>query len=72
MDPEEVPLDEQCERLPYEASKWEFNRERLKLGNNMFIYSIIAWYCWVLYDVSIRAAGFCWFQQKIDKLRLQS
>ncbi|XP_013918690.1 PREDICTED: vascular endothelial growth factor receptor 1, partial [Thamnophis sirtalis] len=31
MDPEEVPLDEQCERLPYEASKWEFARERLKL-----------------------------------------
>lgn len=43
MDPEEVPLDEQCERLPYEASKWEFTRERLKLGNNMFIYSTIAW-----------------------------
>ncbi|XP_048350589.1 vascular endothelial growth factor receptor 1 isoform X2 [Sphaerodactylus townsendi] len=32
MDPEEVPLDEQCERLPYDASKWEFARERLKLG----------------------------------------
>lgn len=33
MDPDEVPLDEQCERLPYDASKWEFARERLKLGN---------------------------------------
>lgn len=33
MDPEEVPLDEQCQRLPYDASKWEFARERLKLGN---------------------------------------
>lgn len=32
MDPDEVPLDEQCERLPYDASKWEFARERLKLG----------------------------------------
>ncbi|MBN3321676.1 VGFR1 factor, partial [Atractosteus spatula] len=31
MDPGEVPLDEQCERLPYDASKWEFPRERLKL-----------------------------------------
>ncbi|XP_027446642.1 vascular endothelial growth factor receptor 1 isoform X2 [Zalophus californianus] len=31
MDPDEVPLDEQCERLPYDASKWEFARERLKL-----------------------------------------
>ncbi|XP_062830747.1 vascular endothelial growth factor receptor 1 isoform X1 [Anolis carolinensis] len=35
MDPEEVPLDEQCERLPYEASKWEFARERLKLGKTL-------------------------------------
>ena len=33
MDPDEVPLDEQCDRLPYDASKWEFARERLKLGN---------------------------------------
>ncbi|XP_042325442.1 vascular endothelial growth factor receptor 2 [Sceloporus undulatus] len=32
MDPDEVPMDEQCERLPYDASKWEFPRERLKLG----------------------------------------
>ncbi|XP_041116100.1 vascular endothelial growth factor receptor 1-like [Polyodon spathula] len=32
MDPGEVPLDEQCERLPYDASKWEFPRDRLKLG----------------------------------------
>ncbi|XP_037655807.1 vascular endothelial growth factor receptor 1 isoform X2 [Choloepus didactylus] len=35
MDPDEVPLDEQCERLPYEASKWEFARERLKLGKSL-------------------------------------
>ncbi|XP_066115041.1 vascular endothelial growth factor receptor 1 isoform X2 [Saccopteryx bilineata] len=35
MDPEEVPLDEQCERLPYDASKWEFARERLKLGKSL-------------------------------------
>uniref|UniRef100_S4R9I0 receptor protein-tyrosine kinase n=1 Tax=Petromyzon marinus TaxID=7757 RepID=S4R9I0_PETMA len=32
MDPGEVPLDEQCQRLPYDASKWEFPRDRLKLG----------------------------------------
>ncbi|XP_014450388.1 vascular endothelial growth factor receptor 2 [Alligator mississippiensis] len=32
MDPDEVPLDEHCERLPYDASKWEFPRDRLKLG----------------------------------------
>ncbi|XP_077015052.1 vascular endothelial growth factor receptor 1 isoform X2 [Tamandua tetradactyla] len=35
MDPDEMPLDEQCERLPYEASKWEFARERLKLGKSL-------------------------------------
>ncbi|KYO27409.1 vascular endothelial growth factor receptor 1 [Alligator mississippiensis] len=35
MDPEEVPLDEQCELLPYDASKWEFARERLKLGKSL-------------------------------------
>ncbi|OCT99507.1 vascular endothelial growth factor receptor 2 [Xenopus laevis] len=32
MDPSEVPLEEQCERLSYDASKWEFSRDRLKLG----------------------------------------
>lgn len=32
MDPDEMPLDERCERLPYDASKWEFPRDRLKLG----------------------------------------
>ncbi|XP_072333046.1 vascular endothelial growth factor receptor 1 isoform X1 [Scyliorhinus torazame] len=32
MDPDEVPLDEQCERLPYDDNKWEFPRDRLKLG----------------------------------------
>ncbi|XP_007522452.2 vascular endothelial growth factor receptor 1 [Erinaceus europaeus] len=35
MDPDEVPLDEQCERLPYDANKWEFARERLKLGKSL-------------------------------------
>uniref|UniRef100_A0A8C6XB37 receptor protein-tyrosine kinase n=1 Tax=Naja naja TaxID=35670 RepID=A0A8C6XB37_NAJNA len=32
MDPDEVPMDEQCERLPYDANKWEFPQDRLKLG----------------------------------------
>ncbi|XP_074842058.1 vascular endothelial growth factor receptor 1 isoform X2 [Carettochelys insculpta] len=35
MDPDEVPLDEQCERLPFDASKWEFARDRLKLGKSL-------------------------------------
>ncbi|EMP37579.1 Vascular endothelial growth factor receptor 1 [Chelonia mydas] len=35
MDPDEVPLDEQCEHLPFDASKWEFARERLKLGKSL-------------------------------------
>ncbi|XP_037673612.1 vascular endothelial growth factor receptor 3 isoform X2 [Choloepus didactylus] len=32
MDPGEVPLEEQCEHLSYDASQWEFPRERLHLG----------------------------------------
>ncbi|XP_024114848.1 vascular endothelial growth factor receptor 2 isoform X1 [Oryzias melastigma] len=32
LDSEDMPMDEQCERLTYDASKWEFPRDRLKLG----------------------------------------
>ncbi|KAM9763174.1 vascular endothelial growth factor receptor 2 isoform 1-T1 [Menidia menidia] len=32
LDSEDMPMDEQCERLTYDANKWEFPRERLKLG----------------------------------------
>uniref|UniRef100_A0AAY4E811 receptor protein-tyrosine kinase n=1 Tax=Denticeps clupeoides TaxID=299321 RepID=A0AAY4E811_9TELE len=32
MDPDQMPLEEQCERLPYDSSKWEFPRDRLRLG----------------------------------------
>ncbi|KAM9310211.1 LOW QUALITY PROTEIN: vascular endothelial growth factor receptor 3 [Pholidichthys leucotaenia] len=32
MDPGEVPLDEQCEYLPYDSSEWEVPRDRLRLG----------------------------------------
>ncbi|XP_078404089.1 vascular endothelial growth factor receptor 2 [Cetorhinus maximus] len=32
MDPDEIPMDEQCKQLSYDASKWEFPRDRLKLG----------------------------------------
>ncbi|XP_041051101.1 vascular endothelial growth factor receptor kdr-like isoform X1 [Carcharodon carcharias] len=35
MDPDEVPLDEQCEHLPYDSSKWEFPRDRLRLGKTL-------------------------------------
>lgn len=27
-----MPLDEQCEYLPYDSSQWEVSRERLRLG----------------------------------------
>ncbi|XP_017284342.1 vascular endothelial growth factor receptor 2 isoform X2 [Kryptolebias marmoratus] len=33
LDSEDMPMDEQCERLTYDASKWEFPRDRLKLGD---------------------------------------
>ncbi|XP_066532939.1 vascular endothelial growth factor receptor 2 [Hoplias malabaricus] len=32
LDSEDMPMDEHCERLTYDANKWEFPRERLKLG----------------------------------------
>uniref|UniRef100_A0A3Q3H2H1 Vascular endothelial growth factor receptor 3 n=1 Tax=Labrus bergylta TaxID=56723 RepID=A0A3Q3H2H1_9LABR len=32
MDPGEVPLDEQCEYLPYDSSQWEISRDKLRLG----------------------------------------
>ncbi|XP_061691509.1 vascular endothelial growth factor receptor 3 [Syngnathoides biaculeatus] len=32
MDPLEVPLEEQCEYLPYDSSSWEIPRDRLRLG----------------------------------------
>lgn len=32
MDPDQMPLDEQCDRLPYDSNKWEFPRDRLRLG----------------------------------------
>uniref|UniRef100_A0A8C1F9W9 Vascular endothelial growth factor receptor 3 n=1 Tax=Cyprinus carpio carpio TaxID=630221 RepID=A0A8C1F9W9_CYPCA len=32
MDPGEVPLEEQCEYLPYDSSQWEISRDRLHLG----------------------------------------
>ncbi|KAJ8255109.1 hypothetical protein GJAV_G00201010 [Gymnothorax javanicus] len=35
MDPDEMPLDEQCDRLPYDGSKWEFPRDRLRLGKTL-------------------------------------
>ncbi|KAL2077803.1 hypothetical protein ACEWY4_027307 [Coilia grayii] len=32
MDPGEVPLEDQCEYLPYDSSQWEISRDRLRLG----------------------------------------
>ncbi|XP_061901702.1 vascular endothelial growth factor receptor 3 isoform X2 [Entelurus aequoreus] len=32
MDPGVVPVDEQCEYLPYDSSQWEIPRDRLRLG----------------------------------------
>ncbi|XP_034562745.1 vascular endothelial growth factor receptor 1 isoform X2 [Notolabrus celidotus] len=32
LDTGEGPMEEQCERLQYDPNKWEFPRERLKLG----------------------------------------
>ncbi|KAG5263725.1 hypothetical protein AALO_G00267910 [Alosa alosa] len=35
MDPGEVPLEDQCEYLPYDSSQWEIGRDRLRLGKSL-------------------------------------
>ncbi|MEQ2174413.1 hypothetical protein GOODEAATRI_007717 [Goodea atripinnis] len=35
LDSEDLPMDEQCERLTYDANKWEFPRDRLKLESSV-------------------------------------
>lgn len=42
MDPDQIPLDEQCDRLPYDSNKWEFPRDRLRLGEFSFIHIYIS------------------------------
>uniref|UniRef100_A0A672LWV4 receptor protein-tyrosine kinase n=1 Tax=Sinocyclocheilus grahami TaxID=75366 RepID=A0A672LWV4_SINGR len=32
LDSDDMPMNEHCERLTYDANKWEFPRDRLKLG----------------------------------------
>ncbi|KAJ8277103.1 hypothetical protein GJAV_G00071510 [Gymnothorax javanicus] len=32
VDSDDLPMDEHCERLTYDPNKWEFPRDRLKLG----------------------------------------
>lgn len=43
MDPGEVPLEEQCEYLSYDASQWEFPRERLHLGEARSLCTPCTW-----------------------------
>lgn len=33
IDPDEYPLNEQDDLLQYDSSKWEFPRDRLRLGD---------------------------------------
>lgn len=40
VDTGDGPVEEQCERLQYDPSQWEFPRERLKLGAFLhFVFS---------------------------------
>lgn len=34
IDPDECPLEEQNDLLQYDSSKWEFPRDRLRLGEH--------------------------------------
>uniref|UniRef100_A0A672HDC5 receptor protein-tyrosine kinase n=1 Tax=Salarias fasciatus TaxID=181472 RepID=A0A672HDC5_SALFA len=40
IDPDEYPLDEQNDLLQYDSSKWEFPRDRLRLGKQGAISSV--------------------------------
>ncbi|XP_067103712.1 vascular endothelial growth factor receptor kdr-like [Osmerus mordax] len=35
IDPDEMSLDDQCDLLQYDGSKWEFPRDRLRLGKTL-------------------------------------
>ena len=41
IDPDECPLDEQNDLLQYDSNKWEFPRDRLRLGE-LFFYLLFA------------------------------
>lgn len=55
MDPGEVPLEEQCEYLSYDASQWEFPRERLHLGETRSQPASPTQSCWA--DTASAALG---------------
>lgn len=40
IDPDECPLDEQNDLLQYDSSKWEFPRDRLRLGEQTVLSSL--------------------------------
>ncbi len=42
IDPDECPLDEQNDLLQYDSSKWEFPRDRLRLGEHCAILPMCA------------------------------
>ncbi len=41
IDPDECPLEEQNDLLQYDSSKWEFPRDRLRLGELCVIQSTL-------------------------------
>ncbi len=50
LDSEDMPMDEQCERLTYDANKWEFPRDRLKLGETHLhkkVWKKINFFLWI-------------------------
>lgn len=49
MDPDQMPLDEQCDRLPYDSNKWEFPRDRLRLGELKDLFR------WILFTIFLLA-----------------
>lgn len=40
IDPDECPLEEQNDLLQYDSNKWEFPRDRLRLGKNCAVLPV--------------------------------
>ncbi|KAK2540761.1 Flt4 [Columba livia] len=70
MDPGEVPLEEQCEYLPYDSSKWEFPRDRLRLGPLMVIVEFCKYGNLSNY-LRAKREGFSPYREKSPRLRIQ-
>lgn len=53
IDPDECPLEDQNDLLQYDSSKWEFPRDRLRLGEHCAILLMWVKMCFILKEFPI-------------------